>query len=396
MVGLAPGARYNYTVTSDAADVHAASRSFTFTALRAPPSSPGTGTGTGTSTRFTGTQIACFGDMGTVMPLGSAVAQQLAASHGGPRGAFDAIFHFGDVSYAGTDSAVAPLNITKADEWEYIWDLFGAQMEPIASAAPYLVGVGNHEAWYNFTAYRHRFNMPAARSGGNGNFWWSVDVGLVHVLSFSTEHDFRVGTEQLAWIEKDLAAANANRAAVPWVIFSGHRPWLSADLSGYSSHIPGALLLATVEPLFFQYGVDLTLVGHQHCYERIHPSRNGTVLSTPDPSVAALRVQYTEPRGPVHVVQGSAGALQEEKWAWPAPAWSAVRLANGHNNVTGSGGPLHYESTYGFGRLHAPNATHLRYMFEPLVPPPDGGGAISDPSLQDDFWIVKPLKKTNG
>lgn len=122
-------------------------------------------------------------------------------------------------------------------------------MEPVASVAPYLVGVGNHEAWYNFTAFRHRFNMPAERSGGNGNFWWSVDVGLVHVLSFSTEHDFRVGSEQYAWIERDLVKANANRAAVPWIVFSGHRPWLAADMSGHSSHIPGAILLETLEPL---------------------------------------------------------------------------------------------------------------------------------------------------
>ena len=48
------------------------------------------------------------------------------------------VFHFA-TSVASVDTTV---NITSGDEWEYIWDLFGRQMQPIASAVPYLVGVG--------------------------------------------------------------------------------------------------------------------------------------------------------------------------------------------------------------------------------------------------------------
>merc|ERR1712185_740170 len=106
------------------------------------------------------------------MPLGSAVAKLLLKSHSGPRGPFDALMHCGDISYAGTDDDIAPLNITSDDEWEFIWDLYGRQMAPVASAVPHMVGPGNHEAWYNWTSFRHRFHMPAAASGGNGNFWW--------------------------------------------------------------------------------------------------------------------------------------------------------------------------------------------------------------------------------
>lgn len=90
MTNLTPGDRYNYTVTSGAADRHVASRSFVFSALRVPA--------TAGDATAAGTQIACFGDMGTVMPLGSAVARQLIASHRGARGPFDAVFHFGDIS----------------------------------------------------------------------------------------------------------------------------------------------------------------------------------------------------------------------------------------------------------------------------------------------------------
>ena len=203
----------------------------------------------------------------------------------------------------------------------------------------------------------------------------------MHLASFSSEHDYAPGSEQSEWLRRDLELAVANRGAVPWLVVSCHRPLLSADAGGWSAHRPGAPLLAAIEPLLFEHGVDLVLTGHEHCYERIHPNRNGTVLSRPD--VDADRVQYTNPRGPVQIVQGTAGAGQAETWVRPPPAWSAMRLANGGDDVAKTGGPRSYASTFGFGRLAAFNATHLRYSFEPLAPPPDGR------ALRDDFWIVK-------
>ena len=33
------------------------------------------------------------------------------------------------------------------------WDVFMRKIEPIASRVPYMVSPGNHEVWFNFTAY---------------------------------------------------------------------------------------------------------------------------------------------------------------------------------------------------------------------------------------------------
>lgn len=29
--------------------------------------------------------------------------------------------------------------------------------------------------------------------------WWSYDIGLIHMMGMSSEHDFRVGSEQYNW-----------------------------------------------------------------------------------------------------------------------------------------------------------------------------------------------------
>ena len=52
--------------------------------------------------------------------------------------------------------------------------------------------------------------------------WYSVDVGPVHFLQFSTEQNFMRGSEQYAFIKEDLA--RVDRALRPWVIVGFHRP----------------------------------------------------------------------------------------------------------------------------------------------------------------------------
>ena len=66
-----------------------------------------------------------------------------------------------------------------------------------------------------------------------------------------------------------------------------------------------AVLLYTLyrfglEELFYNYGVDLEIWAHEHSYERLWPLFNHTVLngSTQEP--------YHNPRGPVHIITGSA------------------------------------------------------------------------------------------
>ena len=77
----------------------------------------------------------------------------------------------------------------------------------------------------------------------------------------------------------------------------------------YAAHSPGAPMLTAFEPLLLRYHVDLTLTGHEHGYERVHPVRNGSVVATP-----GVDGVYHNPPAPVHLMIGSAGALQEERY----------------------------------------------------------------------------------
>lgn len=112
-----------------------------------------------------------------------------------------------------------------------------------------MVNPGNHEATChsfgdffcpdglkNFTAYNHRFRMPAKESGSNTNMWTSWNYGNTHWIMIDTETDyphapegvdtiFKAGGfgDQLAWLEADLKKAAANRDQYPWIIATGHR-----------------------------------------------------------------------------------------------------------------------------------------------------------------------------
>ena len=62
---------------------------------------------------------------------------------------------------------------------------------------------------------------------------YSFDYGSVHFVMMSTEHDYRKGSRQYTWLEKDLKSVDRNKT--PWLVLGGHRPMYSSQkvLSNY-------------------------------------------------------------------------------------------------------------------------------------------------------------------
>lgn len=326
MTGLQPGTAYQYSVGSvngPFSDVKM---------FKSQTSSPQPAT------------IALFGDMGTIMPFGFEVAFHIAQdNHVTP---YDLVVHAGDIAYGGTGHSW---------EFEFFWDLYGRQTEQFAAGAPYMTAVGNHEHYFNYTAFNARYQMPSESSGGYKNFWLSFDHSYAHWIFMSTEHDYTPGSEQHTFLVRDLEKATLNRHNVPWIFLVGHRPLYCSDASEYNMYRPGAHLSMNIEPLMMHYGVDVYWGGHQHMYERLWPNINGTnVLTFPNN-------HYVNPKRPTFLTQGTGGAFIGEDYIQPAPAWSAFR-----------------EQQYGYGRL---TLNYSSFHYEYLSTDTD--------SVRDEFWLTK-------
>lgn len=157
--------------------------------------------------------------------------------------------------------------------------------------------------------------MPGSENG----LMYSFNMGPAHFITISTEfyyflnYGFKQIVKQYDWLINDLKEANLpeNRLTRPWIIIGGHRPMYCSDDDG--DCVNDTLTLRSgiqpfnlfgLEPLLYEYGVDLALWAHEHSYERLWPVYNSTVMNG---STSA----YVNPRATVHVTTGSAVILND-------------------------------------------------------------------------------------
>ena len=176
------------------------------------------------------------------------------------------------------------------------WDLYMELIAPIASRVAYHVSVGNHEFDYDWNAAggsdpsgdqpggwhpgredngtwgnwgddsqgecgvptSARFNgtgtaarLAGSDDGSNGIYWYSFDEGGVHVVMMSSEHDWRNGSVQQSWVERDLAAVN--RTATPWIVLATHRMMYTTQLLEAGDYAVSLALRAHCEHLLRRY-----------------------------------------------------------------------------------------------------------------------------------------------
>jgi len=227
-------------------------------------------------------------------------------------GDIDALLHAGDIAYI------------KGATNEATYDAYFNQIQGAAARVPYHVAVGNQEHWNDFAGYDARFTMP-----GPSNFWHSIDLGPVHVLFLSTEHDYGTNSEQITFAKADLTGVN--REVTPWVLVLLHRPLYCSTNDYYDCEIASVdHLRPALENLFVMKNVDVVVAGHVHNYERTTPLFNGTIVD----------------HGPIHITVGNAGDIEgmTTGWAHPTPDWSLSRsTALGWTRWTATHGSLRME-----------------------------------------------------
>ncbi len=324
-----------------------------------------------------GFKVSVFGDWG-FGKNGHAVSTRRALDQLHPD--VDFIWHLGDIGYA--DDAF--LHDPASFQYENVYDGYLEWISNMTSAKPYMVAVGNHESechspaclaethkregLSNFSAYNARFQMPFAASNGTSNMWYSFNHGLAHFVTIDTETDFPdapeadkgdsgvipaghfgADGEYLAWLEADLARADANRATRPWIFAGGHRPL-------YSGGTNGALQKA-VEELFKKYKVDVYFSGHEHSYTRCLPTYQGQVASQ----------GYDSPNATAYVVVGGAGCDEMK--------------TDGDATVDAGDSPwvVTHDAHYGTGILEVANASAIKWSYI----------MSDDLSVKDEFWLTK-------
>ncbi|MHA1376911.1 MAG: metallophosphoesterase [Candidatus Helarchaeota archaeon] len=140
------------------------------------------------------------------------------------------------------------------------YDRFFYEIQYLAGTRPYMLCVGNHEAWEyggNLLPYLYYLGSP------NNKLWYSFNYSNAKFISLCViSNDQLLTPDQLQWLEKELQNANESQE-IDWTFIYFHVPIYSA---GGSYPILQAQLL----PLINKYHVDFVISGHHHHYERLY------------------------------------------------------------------------------------------------------------------------------
>jgi hypothetical protein len=303
--GLRPASTYVYSVLSDGA----AGVQGTFTTApvgRVP-------------FRFTS-----FGDIGSGNPSWSKSSiNAITATNQIEQ--FNPVVHLlnGDLSYANVNQQSMPA----------VWADFANNTQPSAMNTPWMPALGNHEVEagngpLGYLSYQTRYRLPGNHSRSFQGNWYSYQVGSVLFVSldnndvvyandggayFGTTNALYIrgysGGLQEQWLERTLQQANWD-PSVDWIVAYMHQPAMSSSSSGSGSDLG---IRQSWFPLFYKYGVDLVLCGHDHDYERSFAVR-GTDPGTYDrPTVVSFdTTEVDTSEGLVHIVLGGGGTSSHD------------------------------------------------------------------------------------
>ena len=263
--------------------------------------------------RFTSVgDIAC-GDTAFSKASLNAVATAATVEH------FDPVVHLvnGDLSYANSNQLSQP----------QVWAEYFNNTQLSAANRPWMPTLGNHEnepgnGPQGYLSYQTRFVLPHNGSADFEGNWYKFQVGSVlFVMLDNNDVCYQVDTgtylstgdnqiltgysggAQEMWLERTLREASSD-ISIDWIVAVTHQPAMStSDAEGSDLGIRESWM-----PLFYQYGVDFVLAGHDHDYERSYVVKGtdpGTILR---PHVVSTELNnVNSDLGLVHLVIGTGG-----------------------------------------------------------------------------------------
>lgn len=318
--GLSPGTSYAYAIGSST-QVLDADPGDTFRTSPEP--------GAAAATR-----IWVLGDSGTADGNAMAVRDAYAAFTGA-RGT-DVWLMLGDNAYTtGTDT----------DYQHAVFDMYPSMLRRL----PLWPTLGNHDGLSADSStesgpYYDLFTLPRRGEAGgvpsSTEAYYSFDYADVHFVCLDSYDTSRAqGAPMLTWLDRDLTATRQK-----WVIAFWHHPPYSKGSHDSDGEIELVEMRENVLPILEAHGVDLTLSGHSHSYERSflldgHYGPSWTFVDTykkdggdgrPGGNGAYLKpgVAGAPNSGAVYVVAGSSGQIGGGSLDHPAMYLSLDRLGS--------------------------------------------------------------------
>jgi predicted MPP superfamily phosphohydrolase len=176
-------------------------------------------------------------------------------------------------------------------------------ISPIDSSGKVKISFGDHDMsnqLFKYDTYLKHFNLTKP--------YYSFNYQNVHFLAMATAKNNLIPylntSQQYQFVKNDLKLAHDNKS-IDWIIVYSFKPFYSSN----SSHPGGEELRNFYHPLFDKYGVDLVLQAHNHNYQRTYPiTFNETTPSSPIVLDKGEQNLYNNPKGPIFVTIGTAGA----------------------------------------------------------------------------------------
>ncbi len=182
---------------------------------------------------------------------------------------------------------------------------FFAPSNNLMKRVPLYPAIGNHENDHPY--YYQYIHAPAPE------YYYTFRYGNAEFFMIDTNRDVTEGSEQYQWLERDLAASDAM-----WKIAVQHHPQYSSEendngdtatvSSTYGTHARNLV------PLYEVYGVDFSLFGHVHMYERTWPILEGGV---------------NQQNGVIYINSGGAGGGLEG--FAPTRSWFSAKVKSVHH-----------------------------------------------------------------